>query len=208
MYSCDSLIMTRLGSNMSEFYSRYPGQLTTSIYSSWFSSVQKCGGINQRWIWHKGMIQWFAFLETLIHKTLKRAELAHITTSLIHTVTASLCYASTPFPVFLTGLNQWPLHWAFCLKINDISRIKTLECCSICVSRILTTDASSNLVGTRITFAKQKQVCGDRIGMIDVTTVSWNSKVHWVLNPLMIRTDLACVTSWSRVPIRFGEIGS
>ena len=38
-------------------------------------------------------------------------------------------------------------------------------------SRILTTDASSNQMGTSIKFAKRKQVGDGRIGVIDVTAV-------------------------------------
>jgi hypothetical protein len=36
------------------------------------------------------------------------------------------------------------------------------------ISRILTVDAPSNLIGTSIKFAKWKQVGDDRIGVIDV----------------------------------------
>ena len=103
-------------------------------------------------------------------QTWKNAELAHRNMSLIHTVTASPCSASKPFPSVSYSLEPVTFTLSF-LSENDISRIKTLGCCCICVSRILATDACSKLVDTSITCAKPKQVCSDRTGVIDVTAV-------------------------------------
>jgi hypothetical protein len=87
--------------------------------------------------------------------------------SLLHTVTASTCYASTTFLVFLTGFHQLPLT-KLCPKIITLLGLWLWEVESAVLGDLQLIDLQTWQVQVK-KISEQKQVVYNRIDVIGVT---------------------------------------